>query len=211
MRKQILIFGASTEWGSWDIEAGGWPERLKLFLFQREHGSVSREYDFHNLSICGNKSSDVLRRFKFEAGQRANSKYFDTTVIIFAVGTNDAVYSKNNKGCRTKLADFEKNLGKLISEAKKYSQHIFYKGLMRVDEKLTTPVDWNDDAFIYNEYLEKYNNAIMKVCADKKVGYIDMGGLMKKGDLYDGLHPNAKGHEKIYRKIKAQLLRDNLI
>ena len=43
------------------------------------------------------------------------------------------------------------------------------------------------------------------ICEDEKVDFIDMQGILEKSDLYDGLHPNEKGHEKIHKRIKEHL------
>ena len=36
MHKTICVFGDSISWGAWDMEKGGWVNRLWLFLAERE-------------------------------------------------------------------------------------------------------------------------------------------------------------------------------
>ncbi|OGI16397.1 MAG: hypothetical protein A3J63_01795 [Candidatus Moranbacteria bacterium RIFCSPHIGHO2_02_FULL_40_12b] len=207
MKTQIFIFGASTEWGAWDLEKGGWPERLKLFLFKKENSSSDFEADFYNLSISGNTSRDILARFKNELKHRIDKNY--KKVLIFAVGTNDAsIYKKRS---RVPISEFKKNLNGLIKEAKKISLNIYFKGLMGADENRTLPVSWNKDAFYYNKSIIKYDEALREICQENKARYINVGDVIGKNDLYDGLHPNSKGHEKIYKTVKNYLLKNKLI
>jgi lysophospholipase L1-like esterase len=211
MKTQIFIFGASTEWGAWDLEKGGWPARLKLFLFKKENESNDFKVDFHNLSISGNTSSDILKRFKFELEQRIDTDDYDKIVIIFSFGTNDSSYRKSKRGLLIPTKTFEKNLRKLSNEAKKYTKNIYFKGLLRVEESKTSPASWSDDVFYYNKSIRNYDSILKNFCRKNKHHYIKMMNLIEKEDLYDGLHPNSKGHEKIYKRIKNQLIKNKLI
>ena len=55
----ICIFGDSISWGAWDLEAGGWVNRLKLY-FDNQPDPQIRVY---NLGISGDRVGDVLKRF----------------------------------------------------------------------------------------------------------------------------------------------------
>lgn len=209
MKTQIFVFGASTEWGAWDLKKGGWPERLKLFLFKKENSSSDFEADFHNLSISGNTSGDILARFKNELNQRVNKNFKKT--IIFAVGINDSSYRKSKKGSFVSIDNFRKNLINLTKEAKKYTKNIFFKGLMAANESKTLPVYWNKDAFYNNKSIIKYDEALKEICKENKTQYINVGDVIGRRELYDGLHPNSKGHEKIYKRVKNYLLKNKLI
>jgi len=50
-----------------------------------------------------------------------------------------------------------------------------------------------------------YNNKIKEICEKNNLRYIDLSDLMENSDFEDGLHPNSKGHEKIFQKIKEFL------
>jgi lysophospholipase L1-like esterase len=49
------------------------------------------------------------------------------------------------------------------------------------------------------------------MCEKENLYFIDMFDLLKKNDLEDGLHPNAKGHEKIFEKVKDYLIENKII
>ncbi len=56
-----------------------------------------------------------------------------------------------------------------------------------------------------NSRIEKLDEIIKNFCQSKKLKYIEVGDLIKKEDLVDGLHPNSKGHEKMYKRIRTEL------
>jgi lysophospholipase L1-like esterase len=84
-------------------------------------------------------------------------------------------------------------------------------GLSFIEENKLTPLPWREDAFYYLKNVEEYNNAIKDICENNKLYFIDMFNLLKKGDLDDGLHPNSRGHKKIFEKVKDYLMENKII
>jgi lysophospholipase L1-like esterase len=109
-------------------------------------------------------------------------------------------------GNRTPIDEFRKNLENLSEKARKFTEKIIFVGLAGVDETKTQPIYWNTDISYSNEDIGKYDMEIEKFCQEKKLKYISLKGILGKGDWEDGLHPNAKGHEKIFEKIKPEVL-----
>ncbi|KKR77974.1 MAG: Lipolytic protein G-D-S-L family [Candidatus Curtissbacteria bacterium GW2011_GWA1_40_9] len=185
MSSVICIFGASITWGAFDLELGGWANRLRLY-FDNQPDPQVRVY---NLGISGDKTSDVLNRFKAEASSRKPDK------IILAIGTNDSVHANCLEG--TKLTDFEKQYKELVQKAKKFTEDVLVLGLTNVDDK-------NDKGY-KNESLEKYNLIIKKVASGQNLPFVDLFGILLVDEFEDGLHPNIKGHQKIFEKVKEAL------
>ena len=50
-----------------------------------------------------------------------------------------------------------------------------------------------------------------EVCAEHQVLFLDVFGLLENEDLDDGLHPNVRGHEKLFQRIKDFLLDNRII
>ncbi len=144
---RILIFGDSIAYGACDKE-GGWVQRLRKFFDENYE-----DYLIYNLSISGDTTEELIKRFEFEAKQRLKEK--DETIIIFAIGINDSqfVHSKNKN--RIALEKFKENLRKLIQLAKKFSSKIIFVGLTPVDETKTTPIIWDINKLYKNEYIQK--------------------------------------------------------
>lgn len=194
----ITVFGDSSAWGAFDTESGGWVERVKTYLFEKE-------IYVYNLGIESNTTNDLLRRFEDELKTRIHfPEYAEcyNLIIIFEIGQNDSIYNK--EGNLVGINKFKDNLNELIKKARKFTKDIIFLGLSRVDEKETIP--WEESGESYdNKTIEKYNSVLEKVCKDKNISFIPLWDLLPKENLSDGLHPNTQGHEKIFEKVKGEL------
>ena len=209
---EILIFGDSIAYGAWDRE-GGWVQRLRKFLDERNLADPNFYCLVYNLGIPGNTSADLLERVEFETEQRL--KAGEETIIIYAIGINDSQFVHSKGEHNVPLDEFRENIQKLIDKAKIYSSKIAFLGLTPVDEGKTTPIPWNPDKSYKNEYIERYNNVIRKVCEENEIYFIEILERLKAlnyQDLVkDGLHPNSKGHQKIFEIVRDFLIKNKII
>ncbi len=201
----ILIFGDSIAAGRRVKKIKSWPLLLSQLL-------DTKDKDFtlvHNLSIPGETSSGVIKRFSIEAEARCKKNYpDDRSSIIFAVGLNDAKCFNSKNNPLTKEKDFRNNIKLLIKNAKKYTGHIIFVGLTPVDEQKTAPLD---NAYFLNEKIRTYEKIIGEECEKKNVYFLSIIEEWLKFDYLnllsqDGIHPNEKGHQKIFKKIKPLFL-----
>jgi len=195
MKEEIIaIFGASSTWGAWDFEKGGWANRLRLFFDKNDSNIFA-----YNLGISGNNSKGILNRIKIECEARC------PTIIIISIGDNDSV---ENSYVYNSPEQFEENLIKSIKIAKKFTNKIVLLGTKKVDESKTNPVSWDKNINYLNKNINKYDLIIEDVANKEKVKYLKMSDLINKEDLEDGLHPNSEGHKKIFEKVKEFLLNE---
>lgn len=196
--ESICIFGDSTAWGAWDIEKGGWVNRLWLDASNKE------DYvEIYNLSISGGTTKTILERFENEAKVRK------ADALLFQTGGNDASYQNDPNSPLVSPEKFRANIQEIITRAKKITDHIIFMDLKNCDESKTMPVSWAE--FYYtNELFEKYNAIMGEVCKENDVLFLNLG-LLDNEDFDDGLHPNEKGHIKIYEKVKEFLITNNWI
>jgi len=190
---KICVFGDSIAYGWWDFEKQGWVSRLRKFLEQKG------DYRVFNLSIPGDTSKDLLKRFKNETKPR------EPDLIIFAIGINDSqFYIKQNKFI-VNPKQFERNLLKLIKQAKDFTNKILFVGLNPVNEKLVNPLPRDQSRALKNEFVKKYNEIMRNVCKNERIKFVNIfDGWIRldwKKLLFDGLHPNRKGHQKIFREV----------
>lgn len=190
----ICIFGDSITWGACDPEQGGWATRLRNH-FEAQDNDV----DVYNLGISGDTTADLIERIEVEAKSR------EPDFIIFAIGINDAQFIHSTNGLRVSLDDFQKNLVKLLSIAKKFTDQVVFVGLTRVDESKTTPIPWYTDKSYTNENIRQFDDVIKKFCDDNKLKFLSMGNVIADDDLIDGLHPNTVGHIKIFERVKEEI------
>lgn len=201
MEKVINIFGDSITWGASDNEVGGWANRLRNHLAERPDDF----FQVYNLGIRGNNSDMLLKRFVAE-----NEARIPDTIII-AIGINDSRYEGFRENSFVPLGRFEKNLEEIVKEAKKFTEEIIFVGLTRVDEKRVSPMPWNTDIHFDNENISIYNEKVKEVCAKNDLLFIEMMDLIGDSELEDGLHPDAKGHEKMFLRIRDFLMDNKII
>ena len=200
----ILIFGDSVTYGEGDRESG-WVQRLRKFLDEK---TLADKGDFlvYNLGVDGNDTEDLLKRFNAEARAR------QPNTIIFAIGTNDSSYRKNRHNPLVSIQKFEKNLLKLIQEAKKISDKIVFIGLAKGNDYKTIPLPRSITGKCYDkENVKIYNNIIKKTCKEKHIFFINIINKLNDKDFYDGLHPSPKGHQKIFEIVKEYLITNKII
>jgi len=194
---KILVFGDSIAWGAFDSQ-GGWVERLKAYYFQ----SYAQKYiGVYNLSVSSNDTRGVLE-FLEQDIKKIMKIESEELILLFAIGSNDG--RMENGKTYIELSEFKSNVKKIIKLAKKHSKRIIFTGLMKVDEKLTTP--WKEDMYWTNKQIEKYSAVIEKEAEE----FIPMDMITMK-DLDDGMHPNTKGHEKIYKRVREYLEKKVLV
>jgi lysophospholipase L1-like esterase len=187
----ITIFGDSIVFGRGDNK--GWVGRLKEDFQAKDYYNV-----VYNLGIPGDTSSTLLKRFDTECKARIQySRKDDKHVLIIGIGINDSRLI--NKKPETSLKKFESNIKQLVKKAKKYTENVIFIGLTQVDERAK---NYEGTSFS-NDRIAKYNEIIKK----QDVMFIEM----PKVSLDDGLHPDSKGYDKMYKIIKGFLVGKGLI
>ncbi|MCK5212131.1 SGNH/GDSL hydrolase family protein [Candidatus Parcubacteria bacterium] len=203
---RICVFGDSIAWGSNDIEGGGWVDRLKRYY--RGTGIFRQVF---NLGISGRNSKDFIARFETELKNRM-SPSSEMIAAIVASSVNDASYFKSVGEHQVPLEELKQILPQFKETADKLKVPLVIIGITNVGNKADKPpLDFNPDYFIDIEDVKKYNETIKKFCVNNKILFIDLFGLMMPGDLDDYVHPNTKGHEKIFEKVKKELIKAGII
>lgn len=210
---QILVFGDSIVYGAWDIE-GGWVQRLRKFLDQRVIDSNYKE-DFivYNLGVGGDTSKDLLKRFESETKHRLWPD--SETIFILSVGDNDSIFNNKTKSFRVLPEDYEKNLQKILNLTKKYSTKILFVGSIPVDESKVDEIPWFLGHSYKNKYINQFSEIAKSICKKNKCYFIDIHGKLEKENykklLADGVHPNSRGHEKVFEVVKDFLIKENVL
>ena len=194
----ILVFGDSITYGAWDKEKGGWVNRLRLAL---ENDYSNNYYTIFNLGISGDVTENIKDRFDNECKIRFNKN--DNTIIIFSIGINDTQNVKDED--RVSLETFRNNIITLINSAKKYTDNILFIGLTKVDESKVTPLPWDKEKSYLNTKIINFDKELKNICLENNVDYLYIYDLLELEELFDGLHPNNVGHQKICDKVKTKI------
>lgn len=209
---QILIFGGSVAYGAYD-SLGGYAQRLRNYFEDKLFVDPAVNFVLFNLGIGGDNSKYVLERFDFETKARLAKK--EDTIFIFDIGKNDSVYDNNKKMVAITIKDYTRNLLKLTKLARKYSNKIIFVGLGPVDESLVDPIPWYKGHSYKNALIEKYNDALMSFCRKNDFHFVDVwttfSSLNYRKLLDDGVHPNTKGHAKLFQIIKNYFEKNNIL
>ncbi len=196
----ICIFGDSIVWGSWDPVGGGWVSRLRSYIENKE-----LDIETYNLGVSGDNINDLLQRFE------AESKAREPKLIIISIGTNDSQYLNKKGNYQVSPKDFETNLKRLISIAKKFTNDIILLTPNKVDETKTKPIPWDKQKYYDNENLQLFRDIIKQLGEKSNLLVIDMLDLLNNNEFYDGLHPNSKGHQKIFEVVRKFLEEKDLL
>ncbi len=171
------------------------------------------DYPVYNLGVSGDNTEDLLKRFETECKARLSEE--KSVIIIFAIGINDSQFLHNENRLRIPPEKFKENIKKLINLSKKFTTKIIFVGLTPVDETKTIPLPWNTNKSYRNENVEKYNKIIRLICKKSNIYFIEIFErwvkINYKDLLEDGLHPNSKGHEKIFETVKSFLFEKKII
>lgn len=194
LKGNICVLGDSIVYGAWDEEKHGYVNRLREDL--KENKQVENVYA---LGILGETTAGLLKRLDSELTPRTP----DT--IIIGIGINDTIYIKTKQQESINIKEFINNISKIIAIATTYTNNILMLGLTNVIEERTTPILWNDNEIYFNDTIKKYDIALEDYCNMNKVQYLKLFDLLQQTDFFDdGIHPNEKGHEKIYKAIKKK-------
>lgn len=135
--------------------------------------------------------------------------------IIFSIGVNDSQFIHSRNSIKTSENEFRNNIDKLIELAKKFTSKIIFVGLTPVDESKTTPIPWDTNKSYRNDYIKKYDRIIQSTCKKNKLDFVEIFDELIKRDykklIEDGLHPNSKGHQKIFEIVKDFLIKERII
>ncbi|MDP4009305.1 MAG: GDSL-type esterase/lipase family protein [bacterium] len=198
--ESICVFGDSTSWGAWDMQKGGWVNRLWFCVANRPR----KEYvEVYNLSISGGTTETILERLESESTVR------EADALIFQTGGNDASYYGSSGDFMVPIEKFRENLEEIIKRAQKITDKIMFMDLKNCDESKTMPVSWID-IYYTNKNIQRYSSVMQEMCQKHSVHFLDTVALNNE-DFEDGLHPNAMGHQKIFEQVKDFLEKQDWI
>lgn len=202
---QIFCYGDSITYGADDTVLSGWVTRLRLHL----ENNLNFKGLIYNMGIPGETTKGLVERFTQETKSRIREDKTVENIFIFTYGANDSAFIPSKNIFRVDVNMFKNNLNKTIIEAKKFSNKIYIQTITPVvEEETVNPV--NKDKSRKNKWVEEYNNKVLEIAKEQGIEIIDVNlAYLKQNykDLFckDGLHPNDKGHELIFKTVISKL------
>ena len=202
---KILCFGDSITLGEKDIEQGGWTDRLKQHYFAQFINSQTQTITLYNLGIAGETTDGLMNRFDIEL--KARHINGQELLIVFAYGVNDIVIHKNKN--IVPEAYFIRNLKHCIESAQTLKAKILLLSLLPIADSNEGRLNQHGK-LRFNHDIQAYNLILKKLSDEINCEYLDLYTAFVKNNTEDflssdGVHPNSKGHELLYQKIKQKL------
>ncbi len=197
---RILVFGGSISAGYYDYKMGGWVNRLKVFFFNKDN-----EIAVYNRCVSGDSTDDIVKRVKTDL------ESIEPEVVIFHLGTNDSRHTTTTNDYFVPPERFEKNVASLIKLAKKHTDKLLFAEILRVDESKVCPIPWHRTEYYYNKNIREYNAIIHRIAKKNNIPVILIYDKLTNSMLDDGLHPNSKGHQRIFEIVKEFLIKNKIV
>ena len=175
MDKIYCFFGDSVTQASY-IKTG-WVDLLKLYLEEKYKEDF---ISIFNLGINGNTTEDILKRFEAESQTRK------PTSIIFSIGINDTKFDDETQ--------FKNNIKIIIKKAKGFNSDITFIGMVLGNDII-------EENFSLLKTI-RYDQIIQEIAESNECRFIELFDKLEPTDFMDRLHPNEKGHQKMFEEIK---------
>ncbi|MGD9544304.1 MAG: SGNH/GDSL hydrolase family protein [Methylocystis sp.] len=197
--RRIVIFGSSTIYGTADKDCGGFVNRLRLW---RE--SIDARNRVYNLGIWGEQTPNLIQRLPLEAAARRPH------LIMAYPGFNDSRRDgRRDAPNAVSLGQFRVMMEELISSAKAISETVVMTGIP-FDESRTTPLSGTDSYYLLHD-AEAYSNELVSVARAQGARILDFFSILQNEDMSplladDGLHGNAKCHERLFHMTREFMM-----
>ena len=204
MNTNYIIIGDSITYGIGDFESSGWASMFKSYIVNKDDSKVCNNY-VHVVGFPGAKSSDILDKIDSILQAFLHEEF--TNTVILSIGVNDTQVF--NGKIRNTIEQYKTNIQKIIKYVIGRGCNLVILGLTRIeshDKFLWKPNKYYDNDIIseYDRDLKlilNYDAELKELCKKNKVKYIQMQDILEKDDFIDGLHPNHKGHKKIFEYV----------
>ena len=207
---RIYCFGDSITFGESDWQAGGWVDRLKQHYLNLPVTDALQKTLVYNLGVASETTDGLEKRFESELSSRVTSK--TGNIIFLSYGTNDVTKIVDRLGKTKNRVPLDYYIGKL-KHCVKYAQ--MKNAVVIVTTILPIASKYNGMENPYHETrtlsdIELYNRAIYSMSHELGCSVLDLFSEFSSSDLNlllakDGLHPNEKGHQIIFNKVKDLL------
>lgn len=194
MKNNYIVIGDSITYGIGDFENGGWSAMLKKQIVNQDDTKICNNF----VQVAGfpgatskdilNKIDSILDTFKYDEFNN---------IVILSIGVNDT--QDFNGNYKVSIDSYKSNIENIIKKITDRGFKLIVFGLTRigVNERL----EFKPNKYYDNTVIEEYDGELKKICDGSIIDYIPMQDVLQKDDFVDGLHPNSKGHKKIFERV----------
>ena len=205
--KKFIVFGSSMSTGLGTVR-GGWVDKLSRQVNRLVLDETNDYWGLvYNLGISGDTSTGICERFEREARNRYSEN--QEVFVIVEIGINDSM--RDNVGGKFQVSEtkFAENIDLLINKAS-FADHIIFLGPPPVVDHKLDPIPWMSETSYKSAYCETYNTILKRKCMERDVLLVDIYSEFVQGGVdnlisTDGVHPNDRGHEIIFKEVSGTL------
>ena len=205
---KLFLFGDSITWGAWDLEGGGWAQRLRTALDSYTLSNEDYWCPVYSLGVSGDRSAGLAARLEQETSARLAED--GQVIILIAIGINDSKIDLKDPANNVTETQYAENLGAILKKAKLFSNKISFMGLTPINQELLDPLPWDTTLAYRMTRVQSFEATCQKFCADNDIPFLSLIDSWLRMDynslLEDGLHPNSKGHQLLFESVKAFLV-----
>ncbi len=207
---RIFCFGDSITYGESDTGSGGWVELLKRFYLNQDPKGLPQKTLVYNLGIASETVDGLEQRFSNELASRISSKA--DNVVVLSYGINDLTkitdrFGKNKN--RVPLDYFVNKLQSCIELALDKNIRVIVTTILPFAsqddglENIYHEVRFAKDVDLYNQAIKLMSDSTGCTLLDLNLEFLNQ----QREQLLagDGLHPNEKGHQLIFNRVKDVL------
>ncbi len=181
-KETILFLGDSLTEGLGVNKEEAYPSLVQNLI----KTNLNKEISIINGGVSGSTTSDGLARLKWYLRKKPS-------IILIALGANDGLRGLN-------LKKTQENLEEIVINAKDSGAKVLLAGMLMPPNY--GPNYTQDFEKMYRDIQKKYNLKSMPFLLDGIAG-------KQEFNQRDGIHPNAKGHILIAKKV-FEFLKDEL-
>ena len=94
----------------------------------------------------------------------------------------------------------------IFNELRTRPGKVYALNITPVNEEYSKEFKGKDKSCL-NEYVDKYNQALARICDELDIELVDINAVFKSKGVevnitMDGLHPNDEGHNLIFENVK---------
>lgn len=193
MENNYIVIGDSITYGIGDFKSGGWSAMFKNYIVNKDDSKVCNNY-VHVAAFPGATSTDILTKIEYIFNSFRHDEF--KNIVILSLGVNDTQeFYGNNKNS---LEQYIKNIKQITEYIRTQKSDLIIMGLTRIESN--EKFFWKPNKYYNNKEISKYDSQLEVFCKDNKITYIPMLDVLKD-DFIDGIHPNQRGHKKIFERI----------
>lgn len=194
MKNNYIVIGDSITYGIGDYENGGWSAMLKKYIVNQDDTKICNNF-VQVVGFPGATSKDILNKIDSILDTFKHDEF--NNIVMLSIGVNDT--QNFNGNYKVSIDSYKSNIEYIIKKIKDREFKIIVLGLTRIG--INERLEFKPNKYYDNTVIEEYDSELKKICDESIINYIPMQDVLQKDDFVDGLHPNSKGHKKIFERV----------